>query len=199
MAPPWYDSSDPTTAVLGPPAADDEPLMAPPPPIEPAADWSVVWKGAWEGMARTDPKAHWLYQGWAIRGWNNAAGASRLKALYDVVPKGQWIVSDMDVKGIWRYFGNYRCAPCVVACTVMPQCSQPATATVRAAACVSHAIDRSIMRACLCACACSFFGAPFIWTTLHDFGGSACTPCTPYHHAPGHHSPDRPHPQIIWP
>jgi hypothetical protein len=52
-------------------------------------------------------------------GWNNAAGASRLKALFDSVPKGQWIVSDMDVEGIWRYFGNY-----------------------------------------------SFFGAPFIWTTL---------------------------------
>ena len=59
-------------------------------------------------------------KGWAIRGWNNQEGASRLKALFDVVPKGQWIVSDMDVDGIWRYFGNY-----------------------------------------------SFFGAPFIWTTLH--------------------------------
>ena len=102
-------------------------------------------------MARTDPKvshttavniwapflrqpqqrssccrqAMWLYQGWAIRGWNNAEGASRLKALYDVVPHGQWVVSDMDVDGIWRYFGNY-----------------------------------------------SFFGSPFIWTTLHDFGGN---------------------------
>ena len=41
----------------------------------------------------------WLYQGWAIRGWNNAEGASRLKALYDVVPHGQWVVSDMDVDG----------------------------------------------------------------------------------------------------
>merc|ERR1711974_395091 len=61
----------------------------------------------------------------AIRGWNDAAGAARLKALFDTVPKGQWIVSDMDVAGIWRYFGNY-----------------------------------------------SFFGAPFIWTTLHDFGGN---------------------------
>ena len=135
MAPPWYDAADPTTAVTGPqrdvsfaPDFGPDGYVAgghPPPPIEPAADWTSVWKGAWEGMARTDPKAHWLYQGWAIRGWNNAQGASRLKALYDVVPKGQWIVSDMDVKGIWRYFGNY-----------------------------------------------SFFGAPFIWTTLHDFGGN---------------------------
>ena len=68
----------------------------------------------------------WLYQGWAIRGWNNAEGASRLKALYDVVPHGQWVVSDMDVDGIWRYFGNY-----------------------------------------------SFYGAPFIWTTLHNMVSSA--------------------------
>ena len=98
-------------------------------------------------MARTDPKvshttavniwalflrqpqqrssccrqAMWLYQGWTIRGWNNAAGASRIKALFEAVPKGQWIPLDMDIKGIWRYFGNY-----------------------------------------------SFFGAPFIWTTLHN-------------------------------
>eukprot|EP01046_Picozoa_sp_COSAG06_P027079 COSAG06_NODE_2367_length_7000_cov_16.568179_8_plen_73_part_00 len=48
-----------------------------------------MWEGAWKGMARTDPDAKWLYQGWAIRGWNNAEGASRLKALFDVVPKGQ--------------------------------------------------------------------------------------------------------------
>ena len=40
-------------------------------------------------MARTDPKAKWLYQGWAIRGWDDAAGASRLRALYDAVPHGQ--------------------------------------------------------------------------------------------------------------
>lgn len=132
MAPPWYDVDDPASAVTGFQAASNivspdsqADNYGPPSPIEPAAEWTPVWKGAWEGMARTDPQAHWLYQGWAIRGWNNAKGASRLKALFDVVPKGQWIVSDMDVNGIWRYFGNY-----------------------------------------------SFFGAPFVWTTLHDFGGN---------------------------
>ena len=62
----------------------------------------------------------------AIRGWNNAAGASRIKALFEAVPKGQWIPLDMDIKGIWRYFGNY-----------------------------------------------SFYGAPFIWTTLHNMVSSA--------------------------
>ena len=62
-----------------------------------------MWKGAWAGMANTDPQAKWLYQGWAIRGWNDAAGASRLKALYEAVPQGQWIPLDMDIGGIWRY------------------------------------------------------------------------------------------------
>lgn len=61
----------------------------------------------------------------AIRGWNDADGASRIRALYDAVPHGQWIPLDMDVNGIWRYWGNY-----------------------------------------------SFFGAPFIWTTLHNMGGN---------------------------
>lgn len=137
MAPPWYDAADPATAVTGPAAyhaataasrnataaAAIGPALSA--PIEPAKEWELVWKGAWDGMARTDPKAKWLYQGWAIRGWNDAAGASRIKALYDTVPKGHWIPLDMDIDGIWRYFGNY-----------------------------------------------SFFDAPFIWTTLHDFGGN---------------------------
>jgi alpha-N-acetylglucosaminidase len=94
-------------------------------PVQPDPNWTPVWKAAWEGMARTDPHAKWLYQGWAIRGWDDAAGASRIRALYEAVPKGQWIPLDMDVSGIWRYFGNY-----------------------------------------------SFFGAPFIWTTLHNMGGN---------------------------
>lgn len=94
-------------------------------PVQPSKEWAPVWKAAWGGMARTDPDARWLYQGWAIRGWNNADGASRIRALYDAVPHGQWVPLDMDVHGIWRYFGNY-----------------------------------------------SFFGAPFIWTTLHNMGGN---------------------------
>ena len=102
----------------------------PPPPIDPkkvVADpnWLPVWKGAWEGMAKTDPDAKWLYQGWAIRGWTDNAGASRLKALYESVPHGQWVPLDMDISGIWKYWGNY-----------------------------------------------SFFGAPFIWTTIHNMGGN---------------------------
>ena len=57
--------------------------------VEPDPEWAKVWAGAWGGMARTDPDAHWVYQGWAIRGWGDAKGMSRLKALYDTVPKGK--------------------------------------------------------------------------------------------------------------
>ena len=42
-----------------------------------------------------------------------------------ILRDGKWIVLDMDIDGIWRYWGNY-----------------------------------------------SFFGAPFIWTTLHNMGGN---------------------------
>ena len=99
-------------------------------PVDPSKvvadpNWLPVWKGAWMGMAKTDPQAKWLYQGWAIRGWRDAQGASRLKALYDSVPHGQWVPLDMDIDGIWKYWGNY-----------------------------------------------SFFGAPFIWTTIHNMGGN---------------------------
>ena len=56
------------------------------PEVEPDAQWTPVWKGAYNGMARTDPDAKWLYQGWAIRGWTDARGAGRIKALKDDVP-----------------------------------------------------------------------------------------------------------------
>jgi alpha-N-acetylglucosaminidase len=147
--PPWYmdmDMDDTDTVADEDDDHDDHDVLAaaakgaaagggvapppPPPPIDPkkvVADpnWLPVWKGAWEGMATTDPDAKWLYQGWAIRGWTDNAGASRLKALYESVPHGQWVPLDMDIAGIWKYWGNY-----------------------------------------------SFFGAPFIWTTIHNMGGN---------------------------
>jgi hypothetical protein len=104
-APPWLDTQQEHKSTHEPPAAAAAWDGA---PVEPSAAWTPVWKAAWEGMARTDPEAKWLYQGWAIRGWNDADGASRIRALYDAVPHGQWIPLDMDVAGIWRYFGNYR-------------------------------------------------------------------------------------------
>jgi len=58
-----------------------------------------------------------------VKGLEPAAAYASLNGTSYLV--GQWVPLDMDVGGIWRYFGNY-----------------------------------------------SFFGAPFIWTTLHDFGGN---------------------------
>ena len=95
------------------------------PPVEPSKEWGPVWSGAYGGMARTDPSAVWVYQGWAIQGWSDAAGASRIKALVEAVPPKRLKILDMRVEGIWTYFGNY-----------------------------------------------GFFGADFIWTTLHTFGGN---------------------------
>lgn len=92
--PPWYSSSEAPPAVLSE-------------PVQPSKDWAPVWAAAYQGMQRTDPKAHWLYQGWAIRGWRDAAGASRIKALVDSVPHGNLIPLDMAIDGIWRYWGNY--------------------------------------------------------------------------------------------
>eukprot|EP00656_Telonema_subtile_P011229 TRINITY_DN15534_c0_g1_i1.p1 TRINITY_DN15534_c0_g1~~TRINITY_DN15534_c0_g1_i1.p1 ORF type:complete len:866 (+),score=187.31 TRINITY_DN15534_c0_g1_i1:142-2739(+) len=116
--PPWYEEQPRAPKAAQAVAWDGS-------PVQPDPNWALVWEAAWGGMSRTDPDAKWLYQGWAIREWSDAAGASRIKALYDAVPKGQWIPLDMDISGIWKYFGNY-----------------------------------------------SFFGAPFIWTTLHNMGGN---------------------------
>eukprot|EP01043_Picozoa_sp_COSAG02_P011790 COSAG02_NODE_440_length_22296_cov_173.657386_16_plen_715_part_00 len=125
LPPPWDASGDDIANLNGDEVRDPSNPSFDAMKVEPDPAWTVVWKGAWEGMARTDPQAHWLYQGWAIRGWSDEAGMSRLRALFDVVPHGQWIPLDMDISGIWRYSGNY-----------------------------------------------SFFGAPFIWTTLHNMGGN---------------------------
>ena len=97
--PPWFEGAATNTANEG----ASVPLSAPAPlshiaseqgeapagaepAVEPDAQWTPVWKAAYNGMARTDPEAKWLYQGWAIRGWTDSKGAGRIKALKDAVP-----------------------------------------------------------------------------------------------------------------
>ena len=64
MAPPWYDASNPESAVAPKGDTADVRVDAPPTsPIEADPAWTPVWEGAWKGMARTDPEAKWLYQG----------------------------------------------------------------------------------------------------------------------------------------
>jgi hypothetical protein len=61
--PPWYMSS--AVGATPPPATGPASTV---PPVDPrkvvaAPEWLPVWKGAWRGMANTDPQAKWLYQG----------------------------------------------------------------------------------------------------------------------------------------
>jgi len=90
--PPWYggevaatgsgaehdDSRPPSTTATGP-------LEATAAPVVPDPNWTPVWKAAWEGMSRTDPKAMWLYQ--ASRQAGSRVGADgRLQPLPLPIP-----------------------------------------------------------------------------------------------------------------
>lgn len=55
--PPWLDSAAAPQPMTESKAWDGT-------PVEPSAAWTPVWKAAWAGMAKTDPDAKWLYQGW---------------------------------------------------------------------------------------------------------------------------------------
>jgi alpha-N-acetylglucosaminidase len=107
---PWLAEANPEMSFRGhnsgasPDTVDPKTVVADP-------NWTPVWKGAWGGISRTDPLARWLYQGWQIREWGDAAGAARLKALYETVPHGQWIVIDMDQAGLWRKLWSFFSAP----------------------------------------------------------------------------------------
>lgn len=90
---PWEEAERATVATSPVPA---DKIVADP-------NWKPLWEAAWRGIANTDPLAKWVYQGWQIRSWGSAEDMSRLKALFDVVPYGQWIVVDMDQYGIWRH------------------------------------------------------------------------------------------------
>lgn len=95
--------------------------------ITPDPMWKRRGAAAYAGLSRTDPKAIWSFQGWAIVNWGSALTASYFMGFVSSVPKGSFVVIDMSVNGVgeWKYFNN-----------------------------------------------ASFYGAPFIWTTLHDFGGT---------------------------
>jgi hypothetical protein len=89
--------------------------------------WRARGAAAYAGLSRSDPKAIWSFQGWAIIDWESALTATYFMGFVDSVPKGNFVIIDMSVNGAgeWKKFNN-----------------------------------------------AAFFGAPFIWTTLHDFGGT---------------------------
>ena len=68
--PPWYDhtsAAPSTTNTLNESAAAAEGAWRGGASVVPDPQWTSVWKHAWEGIAKTDPNAKWLYQGAFVR------------------------------------------------------------------------------------------------------------------------------------
>jgi hypothetical protein len=71
-------------------------------------DWYLRGKAAYEGLNRTDPDAHWMYQGFAFVGWETQEQASYVKGFVDSAPHGKFVVIDMGYTpdGEWQKWGN---------------------------------------------------------------------------------------------
>jgi len=104
---------------------NDKSARIPPSMVPRDEKWYRRGQAAYLGLNRTDPDAHWMYQGFAFVGWDTDDQASYLKGFVDSAPHGKFIVIDMEYSpaGEWQKWGN-----------------------------------------------ASFFGAPFIWSKLHNFG-----------------------------
>eukprot|EP00927_Polykrikos_kofoidii_P006951 TRINITY_DN1282_c0_g2_i1.p1 TRINITY_DN1282_c0_g2~~TRINITY_DN1282_c0_g2_i1.p1 ORF type:complete len:848 (-),score=115.97 TRINITY_DN1282_c0_g2_i1:42-2261(-) len=90
--------------------------------------WLRRGRAAYEGLARTDPKAVWSFQGFALAFWGETEEESyNFRSFVDAVPPGHFLVIDMDwqSEGEWRKWNDS-----------------------------------------------SFFRAPFIQTSIHNFGGT---------------------------
>ena len=115
----------------------------PPPPVVPDPVWRERGAAAYAGVARTDPDAVWSFQGWAIIYWDSAEQASAFRGFVDSVPKGRFVVIDMSEDGCGGWYSpDSAAAP--------SDCKGEWSKWGDA----------------------SFFGAPFIWTSLHNFGGT---------------------------
>ena len=80
-----------------------------PPTVVPRdEDWYRRGQAAYAGLNRTDPDAHWMYQGFAFVGWETQEQASYVKGFVDSVPHGKFIVIDMEYSpdGEWQKWAN---------------------------------------------------------------------------------------------
>jgi len=70
--------------------------------------WYRRGKAAYAGLNRTDPDAHWMYQGFAFVDWKTKEQASYVKGFVDSVPHGNFIVIDMaySPSGEWQKWDN---------------------------------------------------------------------------------------------
>ena len=71
-------------------------------------NWYRRGRAAYAGLNRTDPNAHWMYQGFAFVGWNTKEQASYLKGFVDSAPLGKFIIIDMSYSaaGEWQKWEN---------------------------------------------------------------------------------------------
>ena len=71
-------------------------------------NWYRRGQAAYAGLNRTDPDAHWMYQGFAFVDWKTQEQASYVKGFVDSAPRGKFIVIDMEYSpdGEWQKWGN---------------------------------------------------------------------------------------------
>ncbi len=86
--------------------------------------WYQRGQAAYSGLNRTDPDAHWMYQGFAFVGWSTPEQASYVKGFVDSVPEGKFILIDMEYspEGQWQYWKNASFFGAVSALRVMIVC-----------------------------------------------------------------------------
>ena len=78
--------------------------------LAPDPVWLARGRAAYGAVARVDPEAQWLYQGWALKVANTGLtppsplALSRLRGLSSAAPEGKFIIMDMetDGSGQWR-------------------------------------------------------------------------------------------------
>ena len=71
-------------------------------------NWYRRGQAAYAGLNRTDPNAHWMYQGFAFVDWKTDEQASYVKGFVDSAPLGKFIVIDMEYSpdGEWQKWRN---------------------------------------------------------------------------------------------
>lgn len=87
---------------------NDKSARIPPSMVPRDEKWYRRGQAAYLGLNRTDPDAHWMYQGFAFVGWDTDDQASYLKGFVDSAPHGKFIVIDMEYSpaGEWQKWGN---------------------------------------------------------------------------------------------
>jgi hypothetical protein len=70
--------------------------------------WYRRGQAVFGGLSRTDPMAHWMYQGFSFVGWDTTEQASFLKGFIDSAPLGRFMVIDMaySADGEWQKWNN---------------------------------------------------------------------------------------------